>query len=689
MDKWIAKERIAKLRKEIDYHRYLYHVLDRQEISDAANDSLKRELVKLEDEFPELTTPDSPSQRVGGEPLPQFTKVAHTVRMTSLQDAFSVEELKEWEARIKKLVPGKSFDYFSEAKGDGFAISLLYKNGVLATAATRGDGFIGEQVTENVKTIEAVPLRIADDITSLAMRYKEIREIFKSHPRVASAVSRIPGTLEVRGEIYMAKKDFEKVNAEQKKNGLSVFANPRNVAAGSVRQLDPKITASRRLNFFAWDLVTDMGQRTHEEEHLIMKVLGFPTVPQVGYCKTIDDVVRFWEETARKREKLPFQIDGIVVQVNDGTIFERLGIVGKAPRGAIAFKFPAEEATTIVREIIVQVGRTGVLTPVAVLDPVNVGGVMVSRATLHNLDEIRRLAVRAGDTVIVQRAGDVIPDIVKVLKNLRPKHSKIFNMPRTFGGQRVVRREGEVAHRILHPEKCELVVHEKFYHFVSKHAFDIQGLGPKIVDRLIEEGLVKDPADLFLLKEGDVAPLERFAEKSAENLIRSIQEKKEIELSRLIYALGILHVGEETAIDLAKHFGTLEKLQHSSFDELNAILNIGPVVAQSIFEWFQNSRNKELVKRLLKVGVNPKPYKLQTTNYKLKGKTFVLTGTLDSMSRDDAKARIRELGGDISETVSKKTSYVVAGSDPGSKLEKAKKLGVKTIDERELLRLLG
>ncbi|MBI2121775.1 MAG: NAD-dependent DNA ligase LigA [Candidatus Sungbacteria bacterium] len=691
MNKQEAKERIEKLRKEINYHRYLYHVLDRQEISDAANDSLKHELAKIEERFPEFKTADSPTQRVGGRPLPGFKKIKHGSPMLSLNDVFTEEELRDWEERIKKLVtsyqlPATSLDYFAELKVDGFAISLIYENGIFKTGSTRGDGKIGEDVTENLKTIESIPLRLHDP--KEFSKEKEVREIFKKFPRVREAVSKIPGIIEVRGEVYMTKKSFEAVNKEQEKKGLPVFANPRNIAAGSMRQLDPKVAASRRLDFFAYDLVTDLGQKTHEEEHLIAKLFGFKTMDLVRRCDDLGEVMKFFREVGDKREKLPFLIDGVVAQVNSGDIFERLGVVGKAPRGAVALKFPGKEATTVVEDIIVQIGRTGVLTPVAVLKPVDVGGVMVSRATLHNMDEIKRLDVRSGDTVIVQRAGDVIPDIVKVFPNLRPKGSREFRMPRIFCGQKVVRREGESAHKILYPERCKLVVHEKFYHFVSKHAFDIQGLGPKIVDRLIEEGPVKDPADLFLLKESDVAPLERFAEKSAENLIRSIQEKKEIELPRFIYALGILHVGEETAIDLAGNFGTLEKLERASFEKLNGIMNIGPVVAQSIYEWFQEPRNKELIKKLLKVGVNPKSYKPPTTSHKLKGMTFVLTGGLESMSRDEAKARIRAWGGDISETVSKKTSYVVAGSDPGSKLKHAQKLGVKVIDEKEFLQLI-
>jgi len=685
MTKQEVQERIKKLKREINYHRYLYHVLDRQEISDAALDSLKHELERLEKEFPEFLTPDSPTQRMGGKPLSGFKKVRHTVPMLSLNDAFSETELKEWENRLNKLTAGKKLDYFAEIKVDGFAVSLIYKNGVLKTGSTRGDGKVGEDVTENLKTIESIPL-ILHDVSEFG-KEKEIRHILEKFPRVKKAAAKIPNTFEVRGEVYMTKKAFEQVNCEQEKKGLPKFANPRNIAAGSVRQLDPKITASRKLDFLAYDILTDLGQETHEEEHLIAKLFGFKTVDLAEYCKDSKEILGFWKRVFAKRERLPLLIDGIVAQANEGKIFERMGVAGKAPRGAIAFKFPAKEATTVVEDIFVQVGRTGVLTPVSVLKPVEIGGVTVSRATLHNMDEIERLDVRIGDTVIVQRAGDVIPDVARVIKNLRPGKSRKFRMPKTFCGQTVIRKEGEAAHKIPHPEKCELVTREKFYHFVCKNAFDMRGLGPKIIDRLFDEGLVQDPADLFLLKEKDIEILERFAEKSAENLIRSIQSRKEIELPRFIYALGILHVGEETAIDLAEHFGTLEKLMESSREELTGIPDIGPVVAGSIYDWFQEKRNQDFIKKLLRAGARVKSCKLKVKSLKLEGLTFVLTGSMESMTRDEAKEKIRGLGGDISESVSGKTDYVIAGSEPGSKLEKAKKLDVRIIDEKEFLKI--
>lgn len=688
MGKEQARQRIEKLRKEINRHRYLYHVLNRQEISDAALDSLKHELSRLEEQFPDLITADSPTQRVAGKALAGFKKVKHRSPMLSLNDAFSEDELKEWEKRIQKLVPSSvKLDYFAEIKVDGFAISLVYENGLLKTASTRGDGVTGEDVTENIKTIESLPLHLhnLEDI----VQEREIKKVLRDFPLVKKAFGSISKVLEVRGEVYMTKKAFAAVNREQEKRGLPRFANPRNIAAGSVRQLDPKITASRKLDFLAYDLVTDLGQETHEEEHLIAKLLGFKTLNQDKYCKNTEDIIKFRKQILGAREEMPLLIDGIVAQINSGALLERLGVVGKAPRGAIAFKFPAEETTTTVKNIAVQIGRTGVLTPVAALEPVEVAGVMVSRATLHNMDEIERLDVRIGDTVIVQRAGDVIPDIVKVLKNLRPNHARKFHMPETFCGQKVIRPKGEVAHRIPHPEKCELVLREKLYHFVSKRAFDIKGLGPKIIDHLVEKGLVQDPADLFLLKESGVKPLERFAEKSAENLIHAIQEKKGVKFARFIYALGILHVGEETAVDLAKKFGRLEKLASASEEDLVKTPDIGPVVAKSIYEWFKNPENKSLTTKLKRAGVKIKSEKPARQNQKLADLTFVLTGGLESLTRDEAKARIRELGGEISESVSKKTSYVVAGNDPGSKFEKAKKLGVKTVAEKELLRILS
>ena len=695
MNKAEAQGRIAKLRREINHHRYLKHVLDRQEISDAAEDALKHELAKLEETFPEFVNPDSPTQRVAGKALAKFEKVRHRARMTSLNDVFSPEEFREWETRIKKLLPAPSvhpalLEYFAEAKGDGFAVSLIYENGILKTGATRGDGLIGENVTVNLKTVESIPLKIHVEDNEPTGKHKDIRAILESFPRVNRAVRNLPKIIEVRGEAYMAKTAFEALNRGQKKLGLQTFANPRNVAAGSVRQLDPKITASRRLAFFAWDLVTDLGQETHEEKHLIMKVLGFPTIPLTRVCRSTKEVAEFWREVADRREKLPYLIDGIVVQVNDGKLFQRLGVVGKAPRGAVAFKFTAKESTTVVEDIVVQVGRTGVLTPVAVLRPVQIGGVTVSRATLHNLDEIRRLDARIGDTVIVERAGDVIPAVTGVLKRMRPKNAREFNMPKKcpICGSPVIHNEGEVAYRCSNKE-CSAIQRKKLYHFASKRALDINGLGPKNIDALVENGLIRDAADIFLLKKDEISGLERFGDKSAENLIKAADDKKRVSLDRFIYALGIHNVGEETSIDLAERFGTLEKLKNVSLDELQKVRDIGEVVAKGIREWFSQERNAKLLEKFAKVGVKVESRKIDGRSRKFAGKTFVLTGTLETLTRDEAKEKIRSLGGDVSESVSKATDFMVAGSEPGSKYGWAKKLGVKIVGEKDFLKMLS
>lgn len=653
MDKKEAKERIEKLKETVNHHRYLYHVLDRQEISDAALDSLKKELFDLEQQFPDLVTPDSPTQRVGGEPLKAFKKVKHSQRMLSLNDAFSKEDMEEWLARVGRLLTEqeqKSLDFYCELKIDGLAIELTYENGFLKTGSTRGDGNIGEDVTQNLKTVEAIPLYI-----------EEKKDLI------------------VRGEVFMTKKEFAK---------LSGFANPRNVAAGSIRQLDPKITASRKLDSFAYDLLTDFGEKTHEEKHKTLKNLGFKTNSHNKYCRNLQEVLEFREHWIKNREKLNYEIDGVVVVINKNEIFEKLGTVGKTPRGAIAFKFPQAEATTKVVDIKVQVGRTGAMTPVAILEPVQVTGITITRATLHNEDEIKRLGLKIGDTVIVGRAGDVIPDIIKVLPELRTGKEKNFHMPEKCPscGTKLVKLEGEVLLRC--PNKnCFAQKRRGFYHFASRSAFNFDGLGPKIIDKLIDEGLVQDPSDLFDLKEGDIAPLERFAEKSAENLINAIQEKREIDLAKFIYALGIRNVGEETAIDLAKYFGNIKKLKEAKLEEIDAIKDVGPVVAKSIFEWFNDKENIKFVEKL-EDKVKIKSFKVEKENLKLSGKTFVLTGGLETMARDEAKAKIRQLGGEISESVSKKTDYVIEGTDAGSKADKARELGVKILSEKEFLNLI-
>ncbi|MFA6098829.1 MAG: NAD-dependent DNA ligase LigA [Patescibacteria group bacterium] len=672
MNKQDVKIRIEKLKKEINHHRYLYHVLDRQEISDAALDSLKHELDQLERQFPDLITPDSPTQRVGGQPLDEFKKVNHPVPMLSLTDAFSFEELQDWEVRNAKLIPsGTKLEYFSEIKMDGLAVTLKYRQGVFYRGATRGNGKIGEDITQNLKTIEAIPLQLEIDKLPSGQRAAAEKE------------------LEIRGEVFMTKKVLADINKQQEKKKLPPFANPRNAAAGSVRQLDPKITASRRLSFMAYDLITDLGQKTHEEAHKIMKSLGFRAGEFNEYCADIQDVERYHEKIGKIRANMAYWTDGIVVNVNNLNLFRRLGVVGKAPRGSLAYKYPAEQATTVVEDIQVQVGRTGALTPVAHLKPVKVAGSTVSRATLHNIDEINRLDVRIGDTVILQKAGDVIPDIVKVLPSLRTGREKKFKMPSKCPvcGSAVVRQEGEVAYYCSN-KKCYAVQQESLGHFVSKTAFDIDGLGPAIMEQLARADLVKNPADLFDLREVDLSSLERFAEKSAANLVQSIQKSTSVTLSRFIYALGIRHVGEETAIDLADKFGSLDNIMSASLEKLENIHDIGSVVAKSIFEYFQDKQNISLIKKLLAKGVQIKAEKKIKRETGLSGKKVVVTGTLDSMSRDEAKARVREAGGDWVSSVSKNTDYVVVGSEPGSKAEKAKKLDVKIITEKEFLRLI-
>lgn len=666
MTKQQAKQRIEKLKKVINHHRYLYHVLDRQEISDAALDSLKHELYKLEQQHPEFITPDSPTQRVGGKPLKKFKKVKHPQPMLSFNDAFSEEDMKDWIERISKLLTKEEaarIDFYGELKIDGLAIELIYENGILKTGSTRGDSRIGEDVTQNLKTIEAIPLRIREK--------KEIRPVI------------------IRGEVFISKKGLEKINKEQKKAGLSVYANPRNLAAGSIRQLDPKVTASRNLDSFAYDLITNFETKTHEEKHKILKALGFKTNPHNKYCSNLEEVFKFYKQYQKLREKLSYEIDGIVVIVNSNKIFKKLGVVGKTPRGAIALKFPLKQATTIVQDIKIQIGRTGALTPVAYLKPVPVCGVTISRATLHNEDEIKRLGVKIGDTVIIGRAGDVIPDIIKVLPDLRTGKEKEFKMPThcVICGSKIIKPKGEVVSRCPNPN-CFARQREYFCHFISKPAFDIEGLGPKIIDQLMEKSLISDPADLFELRQGDLLPLERFGEKSARNLIEAIQRNKKITLPRFIYALGIRNVGEETAQDLAKYFGSLKRLKNVSKKDLEKVMDIGPKVAESIYQWFRQSKHLKFLEKLKKAGITPEDSTSAVESQKLRGLTFVLTGSLKTTTREEAKREIRELGGDISGSVSEKTDFLVVGKEPGSKLGKARELGIKIIREKEFLKML-
>lgn len=675
MEKTQAKARVEALKKAINKHRYLYHVLDKQEISEGALDSLKKELFDLEQQFPELITPDSPTQRVGGKPLDEFVKVPHPTRMNSLNDAFSEKDLRDWFERLKNYlekegIPFGDVSFYCDLKMDGLAVELRYDARIFMQGSTRGDGMIGEDITNNLRTIEAIPLKLSDFS----------REV--------------PPMVYVRGEAYLTKKEFARINKEQEKLGEKLYANPRNVAAGSIRQLDPAITASRKLDFFSYALVEqDPKCKTKAESYQALRDFGFKTNPHGRVVKTLEEVIAFHDEWEKKRDGLPYEIDGIVVSINENEIYNRAGIIGKAPRAGIAFKFPAMEATTVVEDIKVQVGRTGALTPVAHLRAVPVGGVIVKHATLHNADEIQRLGLKIGDTVIISRAGDVIPKITKVMPELRTGGEREFVMPKRcpYDDSEVV-YDGVIA-RCPNPQ-CGARHREQLYHFVSRGAFNIEGLGPKIIDRFLDEGLIADAADLFSLEVKEIEVLPRFGEKSAQNIVAELAAKKQaIPLSKFIYSLGILHVGEETAIILAKLWQAkdvrelAQKGVTTTLEQLQEANDIGPKVSESIYRWFKDKHNIELLNKLADAGI---VFGRETfvTGGKLSGMTFVLTGTLETMSRDEAKEKIRALGGDTSESVSKKTTYVVAGAEAGSKLEKAKRLGVKILDEQEFLGLL-
>lgn len=668
--------RVRKLRKLIDYHRTLYHTFDAPELSDAAFDALKNELEELENKYTELRTADSPTQKVGGKPLAAFQKVTHEAPMLSLTDAFSRTEMEEWLERLSNYLKIDSSTltregFYCELKIDGLAVEFVYENSRLVQASTRGDGRVGEDITQNVLNIPTIP-----------------------HELVQLGKHKIPDHLVVRGEIYITRKELEQINHEQERLGLKPYANPRNLAAGSIRQLDPKVAASRAMMSFQYDITSPFSFKpdTHEEKHRVLASWGFTVNSHNRSVKTLEDVLRFRDMWEGRRGMLPYEIDGTVVILNSNPLFERAGIAGKAPRAATAYKFSPREATTHIKAIHVQVGRTGVLTPVAVLTPVNLGGVTITHATLHNADEIKRLDVRVGDTVVVSRAGDVIPKITSVMKELRVRGSKPFPMPvRCPADGSAVIREGAL-YRCANP-LCGARVREQLYHFVSRHAFDIRGLGPKIIDRFLDEGLITDPGDIFFLTKADISALPRFGEKSAQNLIREIGEKKSVTLPRFLFALGILNVGEETARLLARAFPAetvsevLTRYVDLSEEALSALHDVGPVATKTIRGWFAEKKNKELLKKLERAGVGFMREK--NTGGKLTGKTFVLTGMLEQFSRDEAAERIRSLGGSVSASVSRATSYVVAGSNPGSKLEKAKKLGVIILSEGDFSAMLG
>ncbi len=692
MIKAAAAERIKKLRVEIEQYRYQYHVLNQLEISEAALDSLKHELYLLEQQFPDLITKDSPTQRVAGVPLHGFKKVTHTASMLSIEDAFSRVEMEEWLARIKKLKPHALFDFYAELKMDGLAVSLVYEDGALVTAVTRGDGRVGEDVTHNIRTIEAIPL-------TLRRPYGEgVRKAGATHG----------GRVEIRGEVYMTKTQLNRLNTQLTQRGEPELANPRNAAAGSIRQLDTKIAAERGLSFFGYALIGDLKIKTHAEAHEMIKELGLPINPHSRHCKNLDEVAEFYDEIEKKREKFDYWIDGIVVNVNDDGLFESLGVVGKTPRAMLAWKFPAEQGTTVVRDIVVSVGRTGALTPVAVMDPVQLAGTTVTHATLHNEDEIKRLGLKIGDTVILEKAGDIIPKIIEVLPKLRTGKEKTFHMPAKcpICGSAVKRTEGKVA-TLCTNRGCFAQELASILHFAV--AADIMGLGEKIAEQLLQTGLVRESADLYELTPDDLVGLERFADVSSQKLVAEIQSHRKMSLERFIHGLGIRHVGEETARDLAHAFGAFETLRRVAIDlppapllrkeggaaAFQSVPGIGEIVANSITAFFHDARQRQRVDHLLKYvtpSVESRPSSRAQVEGKskveshLSGTTWVITGTLESLSRDEAKEKIRALGGDVTGSVSKKTTYVVVGENPGSKYDTAKKLGVEILDEKEFLK---
>jgi DNA ligase (NAD+) len=663
------KKEIEGLREKLRHHEYRYYVLDDPEISDAAYDKLMQKLQALEAAYPELVTPESPTVRVGGTPREGFQTVRHARAMLSLDNAFSYDALRDFDRRVREGIGTDKIEYIAEHKFDGLSISLQYAGGKLVRGVTRGDGTTGEDVTPNVKTIRSIPLQM--DAAALKK-------------------AKLPSDFEVRGEVLMTRKAFEALNRQQELSGGKIFVNARNSAAGAVRVLDPSITAARRLDFFAYYLFVDgkVPFPKHSDSLGALKQLRFRASDDWKPCNGIDAVIAYCDDWDAKREKLPYEIDGVVIKVNSTAIQNELGYTAKAPRWAIAFKYPARQETTVVNDIIVQVGRTGALTPVAMLEPVQVGGVTVSRSTLHNMDEVQRLGVQIGDTVLIERAGEVIPHVLKVVKE--GKNRKPFRMPKNCPEchSAIHHVEGEVAYRCVNAA-CPAKRKESLLHYASRHAMNIDGLGDKIVDQLVDKGLVKDVADLYALKEGDVAALERMAEKSAQNLLEEIEGSKKNSLARLIYALGIFSVGERTGQLLAEHFSSLEELAVAKEEQLEAVHEVGPKVAASIVEFFSEPANRQLIKRLNKAGVHPTAEKREVKSQKLAGKSFVFTGGLANRSREEAGELVQQHGGKVSGSVSKKTDYVVVGTDAGSKYDKAKELGVTILTESEFEKLLA
>jgi DNA ligase (NAD+) len=708
MNRLEAHKRIIKLRQEIERHNYLYYVLDKPEISDAGWDSLKNELVRLENEYPDLITTDSPTQRVGGRSLAAFKKVAHNLPMISLFDSFSEEEMLAWEDRLVKILSPRfhgddklsktDLNYYAELKMDGLAVSLIYKNGLLIQASTRGDGRVGEDVTANLKTIQAIPLRLrvptSNELKKIGLSEEIINKILKT-------VSN--GNLEIRGEAIMTEAVLKKLNEQYKKQNKPLLANSRNAAAGSIRQLDPKITAERQLDFYCYDIATEFDIPWHSQEHELARLLGVKTLTSNRSCKNLAEMINFHHYWETHRNKLPFECDGVVAVVDNVKLWPILGTVGKGPRYMMAYKFAAEQATTKLLDVVWQIGRTGILTPTAKLAPVRVKGVTISNATLHNFDEIKRLGVKIGDTVIIERAGDVIPKIIGVLEKLRTGQEKIIKPPLKcpICGTKVVNLLEEVAYRC--PNKnCYAVNLRRLIHWASKTGLDIENLGPKIIEQLVNEGLVLDPADFYKLTKDDLLSLERFAELSSKNLISAILLKKQPPLEKLLYALSINHLGEETALLLARslvYWSEQQKIKLTTpvaikkiilsltKEELEKLPDVGTKVADSILSWFNNLTNQKLLDKLTTVGLTVVLPVI--TKGKLNKQILVLTGTLPSLTRAEAKAKIREQGGQTSESVNQQTDYVVVGENPGNKYTKAKKLGIKILTEKDFLKLVS
>jgi DNA ligase (NAD+) len=670
-DKIQAKKRLAQLKELMAKYAYEYYVLDEPSVSDAIYDGLMQELKNIEAEYPELISADSPTQRVGAEPLGSFKKLEHSSRMLSLNDVFNREDVEAWVKRMDKLLPATKHEFFCDVKMDGLACALVYQDGVLTQAITRGDGYIGEDVTSNIKTIRSVPLTLRRDKFSEKL---------------------LQGRTEIRGEVIMLKTDFKKLNKSREEKGLPVFANPRNLAAGTIRQLDSRLVAARPLQFHGYDLIREDASETptYDFAYKALRSIGIIANKQARTFSSIDEVMDFVDYWEDRRNDLPFNTDGLVVKVNDRKKYAQLGVVGKNPRAAVAYKYPAEEATTVLRDIFISIGRTGAATPVAVVDPVVVAGTTVQHASLHNADEIERKDIRAGDTVVIYKAGDIIPQVDRVLKELRPKTAKRFHMEseltRQYPNMEFVRPEGEAVYRVKGATP-RLLLKQALVHFASKGALDIDTLGEKNVAALVDAGLVKDIADIYSLTKEQVIQLDRFAELSAEKLVNGIQKAKNPPLDRFIYALGIRHVGAQTAVDLANHCRKLDSLGSASLDELRRVEGVGEIVADSILLWFDDEDNQKLLSKFRSLGVWPKEVK--HIGGKLSGKKFVVTGTLDEISRDEAAEKIKSRGGTFQSSVGKDTDYLVTGENTGvSKLEKAKKYGTKTIDEKTLLKML-